>query len=371
MWIGICAGESSGDIYGANLMKEIKNILSDVSFWGIGGKRMIEEKLDFLFTVDKMAVVGFSEVILKLPFFIKTLNEMERMLKERKPAVLILIDYPGYNIRLAVKAKRLGIPVIYFISPQVWAWGSGRVKKIRKIVDRMIVILPFEEEVYKREGVKVDFVGHPLLDLVKTVSTKIEFFRKYGFDDSHPLVGILPGSRKQEMERIGTILFETTSIMREKKKNLQFVLGLAESLNGNEVFIPPWVKVIKGATHDIMRHSDLLLVASGTATLEAGIIGTPLIIVYRTSLISWIVGKILVNIPYIGLVNIVAGKRIAPEFIQFKARAKEIAEEALFLISDERRREKMKDELNLVKGKLGVSGALRRAAEIIVENIKK
>ncbi len=371
----IIAGESSGDIHGAGLIKAIQNQESSISFFGIGGDRMAEAGLDVICSVSEMSFLGFVEVVKHLPFIRRVFRKMVKLLEERKPCAVLLIDYPGFNLRFAKAAKKHGIPVIYYISPQVWAWGKRRVKKMARLVDRMIVIFPFEEGIYQKEGMDVQYVGHPLKDVVKTSLPKERFFGELRLDPTRPTVGLLPGSRKQEVDCLLPEMLKACSLLQKQIPHLQIIVGLAPTLS-DEVYKSRLkdsihVDLIRNKTYDVMAHSDLVLVASGTATLETAILGTPMIILYKMSTLSYWIGRLLVRLKCIGLVNIVVGKSVVPELIQGNVRAGKIAKEAMNILSDKKRRERMKRDLKEVSRILGERGATKRAAESVVELINR
>jgi lipid-A-disaccharide synthase len=287
---------------------------------------------------------------------------------------------------VARTAKKRGIPVFYYVSPQVWAWRKGRMKTIKRYVDKMMVILPFEKEFYKREGVDVEFVGHPLLEVIPPLLQGVgreEICRELGVDDRELIIGILPGSRKREIAYMLPTLLEASSIIRERYPSAQFLLPLSQSIEEDYLknFITSeysYINVVKGKNYDVMKVSDLLITKSGTSTLEAAIIGIPMIIIYKSSMISYYLAKSLVNVSYAGLPNLLAGKEVAPELLQFKAKAKNIAEKVLSLLEEKSCNEKginnglsqMRDELKHIKYSLGEPGASRRAATTIIEYLK-
>ena len=309
----IVAGEVSGDIQGGKLVKAIKELSPEIKIAGIGGDNMSSAGMELLRSVDEMSFLGFTEIIKHLPFVRKVMNELLKWIEIERPKIVLLIDYPGFNLRLAEKAKKLGCKIIYYISPQIWAWGKGRIKKIAGVVDQMIVIFPFEEELYRNAGVAVEFVGHPILENLEVNSSKEDFFSENDLDSDEILIGLLPGSRTQEVESLYKTMIDAVELLKSEFPNAQSITAKSPVLD-NAVY-----DKIAGndrlkqtnKTYDVMKHSDLLFVASGTATLESACFGTPFIVVYRVSPISWFIGKMLVKIDSIGLVNIVAGKKIA------------------------------------------------------------
>jgi lipid-A-disaccharide synthase len=365
----IIAGESSGDLHGSALMKCMKAQEPDIEFKGVGGTLMIREGLDAARHVRDMNFMGFVEVIKHLPFIRRTMIDLIAILDAWKPDLVILIDYPGFNLKFAPQAKRRNIPVMYYISPQLWAWHKSRVKLVKKYVDRMVVLFDFERDFYRGYGVEADFTGHPLLDVVRPSQTREEFRASVGADDSTPLVGILPGSRKQEIESMLPEMLGSLDKLTGRGHTVTAALGCASEIDDS--FYDPIirgtnVKALRGKTYDIMAHSDVLIVTSGTATLEAGILGTPMIIVYRTSFLTYTIGKMLVKIANIGLINIVAGSRIVPELWQKDVTAEKIAEQADGFLKDPALGETASRALATAKNKLGDAGASERVARIAV-----
>ena len=365
--IFIVAGEASGDIHGANLIKALKDIIPDIRVVGIGGPRMREVGLECLYAAEKLAVVGLTEVITHLKDIWLARQRAKRFLSIQRPNLFIPIDYPDFNFGLAAFAKKLGIPVLYYISPQVWAWRKGRVKKIAKIVDKMAVILPFEEGFYRRYGIKAIFVGHPLLDVMPSSNTT---------NPSPYLIGLLPGSRRSEIKHILTLMLETAGILYKKRPELKFVLPVAPTL---EV---AWLRQfinrypyrfplsLEKASYELIQRCSFLLVASGTATLETAILERPFVIIYRLSSLSYLLGKMLVKVPYIGLVNWVAGKKIIPEFIQEEAKPTLIAQYVLETLANQEKIEQIKDRLKRIRQHLGKPGVAQRVALLAKELMK-
>ena len=364
----IIAGELSGDVQGGKLVAAIKKLSPDLKITGIGGDNMEAAGMELLHHIREMSFLGFSEVVKHLPFIRKVMNELTEWIETNRPETVILIDYPGFNLRLAKKAKKLGCRIVYYISPQVWAWGAGRIKTISRLVDHMIVVFPFEEELYRSAGVKVDFVGHPILEGLNSKLSREEFYEKHGFKLDDPVVGLLPGSRAQEVENLYLQMVEAVELMKKELPDLQTVTGISPTLNEN---IYSSIEAGKDLIHsndiyDVMQHSAVLFVASGTATLESACLGTPMIIVYKVSPISWFLGKLLVKLKNIGLVNIVAGEKIVPEILQSEVTATRLASEGLSLLGDKTLMEDTRKKLLMVKESLGKTGASQRAAELIV-----
>ena len=370
--IMIVAGEASGDMHGAGLVREMLKADSALSFYGIGGKKMQAAGVQILADASAMAVVGFTEVFSKLRAILKIMRRMKKSLDERHPDLVILIDYPDFNLPLAKAARKRGIRVLYYISPQVWAWRQGRIEQIKKTVTQMAVILPFEVETYRQKGFAVNYVGHPLLDTVKTNYALKESRKKFGLDESKPTIGILPGSRLSEIKKLMPELLKAAAILKNKIPEMQFVIPLADTLEEKDLTDMMTgsrldVKVISGHTYDVVACADLALVASGTATLETALLKIPMIIVYKISLLSYFIGRLFVHVKHIGLVNIIAGKTVVPELIQNDACGARIAEEALAILNNKARQREMISELETIRARLGEPGAAIKTAKLALD----
>ncbi len=371
--IMIIAGETSGDIHAAGLVRRLKKKRPDLHFFGIGGDGMTEQRVETIYHIRDMAFLGFFEVLKHLPFVWRVFRRMVALMEERRPRLVILVDYPGFNLRFAKAAKKRGFHVLYYISPQVWAWGQKRVKKIARRVDRMLVFFPFETDLYQKEGLDVRFVGHPLKDVVRVRQNKTSFFQELGLDPNRPTVGLLPGSREQEIRRLLPEMIKAVKILQKTMPDLQAVVGLAPALT-DAVYAPflkrgASVRPVRNHTYHVMSHCDAVMVASGTATLETAILGTPMVILYRMSRISYLIGRALVRLKHIGLVNIVAGRDVVPELIQKEARAEKIAEVISVFLLDSVKLKIVIQELKKVSDILGDKGATERAAEAVMEFI--
>ncbi len=381
----IITGEDSGDLYGGNLAREIKKLSPDINISGVGGRQMRSAGVDIFCDVSDISVVGFLEVIEKLGLLRRLYKRVVERLDSGNVKGVVLIDYPGFNLKVAKAAKERGIPVFYYISPQVWAWRKSRVKTIKKYVDKMMVILPFEKEFYQKDGVDVEFVGHPLLEVISPLQSpplqggawggREKICRELGVDDKKLIIGILPGSRKKEIAYMLPEILKASSIIKGKYPSVQFLLPLSQSIEEDYLknFITSeysYINVVKGKNYDVMKVSDLLITKSGTSTLEAAIIGIPMIIIYKSSMISYYLAKALVNVTYAGLPNLLAGKEVAPELLQHKMNAKSIAEKTIYFLEKKGSLEQMKEELKSIKYSLGEQGASKRAASIIVDYIK-
>jgi len=365
----IVAGEASGDLHGGNLVRAMHEIDPDLSFYGVGGKRMQAAGVELLADAADMAVVGLTEVVFKLGMILRVMRRLKRSLAKSPPDLVILIDYPDFNLPLARAARKRGIRVLYYISPQVWAWRKDRIDIIRNTVDRMAVILPFEEAFYRKAGVDVTFVGHPLLDEVGRKYTRIEALRRFGLQDEAITVALLPGSRKSEVQRLLPEMLRACRILTEKISPLQFVLPLAGTVAPDFVQdilrqFPVRVNVIPDEIYDVIAVSDAAIVASGTATLETALLETPMVVVYKVSGLSYAVGRRFIRVDHISLVNLIAGETVVPELIQNDANPERIAAEVRELITRRGKAREMKRALAGIRGKLGTHGASRRTAQI-------
>ena len=370
----IVAGEASGDLHGSNLVKAIHRIDPQIHFYGIGGEKLRGAGVEIVANLSEMAVVGLTEVLSKLGFILKVRRKLKKFLQERRPDLLILIDYPDFNLSLAKEARKNGVKVFYYISPQVWAWRKGRIYSIAKCVDRMAVILPFEAPLYKRAKLDVHFVGHPLLDAVERKYTRQEALKKFDLKEGATTVGILPGSRDGEVKKLLPAMLKAAEILEDRLPSVQFALPLADTLNYDFVAgivsqSSADVKIVTDDVYDLIGLSDIVMVASGTATLETALLGTPMIIVYKISALSYLIGRAVIDIDTIGMVNIIAGKTVVPELIQGDANPEKMADEVYDILTSGSRMDEMKKDLLDVCKKLGSTGASQRAAELACEMI--
>ncbi len=371
----IVAGEASGDLQASHLIRSLRSINDNIEFFGVGGKLMKDAGCEIIFDIVEIAVVGFIEVLKHLRAFKKILSDILKLCDTRKPDLAILVDYPGFNLRLAKQLKDRNIPVIYYISPQIWAWGKDRVHEIRICVDRMIVIFGFEEELYKEAGVKVSFVGHPFLDIVRSGLKKEEILKNLHLNHHSKKIALLPGSREKEIRAHLPVMLRACEKIKQEIPDAEFILSRRHEL-GHDIYnniinrsnIKP--HAMDNKPYEIMEVADLVILSSGSATLETAIMERPMVIIYKISLLTWLIAKNLINIPNIGLVNIVAGKKIAPELIQFDATPENISNEALKILGDRALSDKIRKELHLVKEKLGEKGATERASHIIQKYLK-
>ena len=374
--IMIIAGEASGDLHGSCLIRELRRIKPNLTIKGIGGRGLQGVGVELLADISDMAVVGLTEVLFRLGFILKIFYKLKKIFRKEKPDLLILIDYSGFNLPLAKAAKKEGIKVLYYISPQVWASRRGRIKTIRQTVDQMAVIIPFEPAIYEKEGVRATFVGHPLIDIVQRKYSRQEALKRYDLNGENPIIGILPGSRPGEVKRLLPIMLEAAMLLKQSSPSAQFILALADNLNPDVVSetvkqFPLDLKIIRNETYDVIGSSDAVMVASGTATLETALLETPMIIVYKVSELTYQIGKRFVYIDQIGLVNIIAGKPIVPEFIQGEADPRAMAGSLMTILTDQGIKEEMIAELHKIRAVLGEPGAAKRAAEIAAQILEE
>jgi len=369
--IMIITGEVSGDLIGAALIKELKSLKPHLNIVGIGGDKMNNEGIELIYHSDKLAFLGFVEVVKHLPFIRKVQNHLIEVIKEKNIKSVVLIDYPGFNLSIAKKLKALGVKVIYYVSPQIWAWAKGRIKKVKKYVDKMLVVFPFEVEFYKKENIDVEYVGHPLPERVNRYSflSRDEFSRKFNLDGKKDILLVMPGSRRQEVKEIFPEALKAAGRL-SKEFNLQIVVARSKNIDenylhiisGGEKFIS-----VEGYNYELMRYSRFGIIKSGTSTLEAGYFSLPMVIVYKTSPITYLIGKQLVKLDKIGMVNILLDEKVVPELIQTEAVSENIFKEASKILSDKRLFENTRLKLAQVKEKLGSDGASIKAAKIILE----
>ncbi|MDH5298509.1 MAG: lipid-A-disaccharide synthase [Desulfobulbaceae bacterium] len=373
--IMIVAGEASGDLHGAHLVKALRDLEPKLSACGMGGEAMAGEGVEILYDAARMAVVGIVEVVSHIGDILAAQRILATRLREGGIDLLILIDYPDFNLMLAKKAKRLGIPILYYISPQVWAWRSGRVKTIRCLVDRMAVILPFEEEFYRRRGVKVDFVGHPLRDSVRATALPEEFRARHRIPAEATVVGLLPGSRKKEIASLLPDFLAAARLLAAQHPHLLFLLPLApglamEDLNAHGLADCGLnIRVIGSDRYDLMASCDAVLAASGTVTLELAILDVPMVVAYRIAPLTYRLGRRLIKVEFMSLVNLVAGCQVVPELLQDQVTPANLALRLLPLISDPEAVSTMREGLARVRERLGGEGASRRAAQIALDLI--
>ena len=371
----IVTGEASGDLHGAEVARAIRVLSPEVKLYAMGGENLRRSGAEILVEASGLAVVGITEVFGRLRPILKALALLKAFVRREKPDLVLLVDYPDFNLRLARAAKKEGVPVLYYISPQVWAWRPGRIKKMAGLVGKMAVIFPFEVPLYEAAGVPAEFVGHPLMDVLEKWEAKkrTDGGRKFG---GGPLIALLPGSREREISSLLPEMIRAAEILKRKSPALKFLLPLASTIGREKVrkWIPedfPDLTILEGETYEAIAAADLVVVASGTATLETALLRKPMVIVYRVSFPSYWIGRLLIRVKCIGLANIVAGRKIAPELIQKDASGEKIAAEALKILSDTPYRENMETALADIRKKLGKTGAAARVAAIALELARK
>lgn len=372
----LSCGEPSGDLYAGALTTELRALVPDLSIAGMGGPRFAAAGGQILADYRGLAATGLVEAIPKLPAFLSIQRRLVGYVRDERPDAIVLIDAPDTNLRLATRVRhlRLGIPAIYYISPQIWAWRAGRLATIRRAVDRMLVIFPFEEPIYRDAGVPVEFVGHPLIDLATAAQPRDDFLRQWNLDPRRPTVALLPGSRPNEVVRILPDLVAACRLIAQRVPRLQLLVAQAPELDAHLYSSCGRIEgctavVVQGETDAVLAASDLALTASGTATVQAALHGTPMVVVYRLSPLTYRVGRPFVKVDTFAMVNLIAGRRVVPELIQEAFTPDAVAEEAVALLTDERRAHVMRRALGEVRAALGGPGASRRAAEAILRAV--
>jgi lipid-A-disaccharide synthase len=369
----IIAGEVSGDMHAARLIRSIKNRLPGSSFFGTGGSAMRAENVEILQDIKEMAVMGFSEVAKRYFFFRALFKRLLQEAAERKPDAVILVDYPGFNLRMAKKIHAMGIKTIYYICPQVWAWNRKRIPEMAASLDRLITIFPFESKHFEGTGLQTDFVGHPLVEETNQALQAKSIELPWKSDDR---VALLPGSRKHEIDRILPVLLQTAEKIQQSRETASFIIAASSDSTAEyiraklpERALPEGIQIIAGKTREVLRQARAAVVASGTATVETALMGCPMVVVYKVSLLTYWICRALIKIDNIGMVNIIAGKTICPEFIQFDARPEIIAEAVVPLVTDTAERKAMKKELASVREALGSGNVEETAAAAICDEI--
>lgn len=377
----IVAGEPSGDLHAAKLVKAFSECDLDASieFFGAAGEKMRDAGVEPIVRSDDLSIVGLLEIGRSLPMFLRTFNALKRAAKERKPDVVILVDFPDFNMKLAKSLSKAGCKIVYYISPQLWAWRRYRISTIRKYVDLLISILPFEKDWYAGHGVEhVEYVGSPLAREVFATEDRSEFCKRHGLDAAKPIVSLLPGSRHKEIVRILPVMLDAANRLSEARPEIQYLIATGSEKNLSDVRqtierVPSAKPVgnlhlVHGETFNAVHSSDVAAVASGTATLETGILGTPLAIVYKTSALNYGLLRPLINVEHFGLINLIAGERVAAEFIQDEFTDKSLADELARLLDPEENR-LAREKLARATDKLGHGGASKRAAQLICDLI--
>jgi lipid-A-disaccharide synthase len=370
----IIAGEASGDTLGAGFVREYLKLQPQTRFFGLGGDKMNSTGVELAYHIKDLAFLGFWEVVKNIRFIKKVQRDILDQVDKLKPRMAVLIDYPGFNLRLAPKLKRRGIKVFYYISPQIWAWGAGRIRQIKNNVDFMAAIFEFEKQLYEKAGVPTLWVGHPLLDEIQISISDNEFRHKAGLNNDDIVIGLFPGSRVQEVARVLPEMLKALRLMSSTKPEIKGLIGKAPAID-NAVYRDIIAEhksnaiIYEGSNYDLMALARLNLVCSGTATLECALIGTPMIVVYKTSPATYWIARSLIKIPYIGMVNVVANEKIVPELIQGRCNARAIADISRKYFDDSEYYDDVKNRLSQIRSKLGEHGAAQRAAIAAVEVI--
>lgn len=379
--IMLVAGEASGDAHAAKLVGALRENAPEAAFefFGATGARMREAGVETIVKADDLAIVGLPEIARALPMFWNTFQTVKSAAIQRKPDAVVLIDFPDFNLKLAKTLKKRGLKIVYYISPQLWAWRGYRQKTIKNSVDLLLTILPFEQDWYARRGIRhVEYVGNPLAGEVKSALTKEEFCAKHNLDRTKPIISLLAGSRHKELARILPLLLETAGLMEIENKNLQFVVTLAPTRKLSEIEeakskvrrLPQNLSIVENETREALNASDAAAVTSGTATLEAAILGVPTAIVYKTSALNYKLLRPIISVEHFGLINLIAQERLANEFIQDDFTPQNLARE-LFRLLEPETNSKTRERLREVTAELGTGGASSRAAQAILRLLKE
>jgi lipid-A-disaccharide synthase len=374
--IMLSAGEASGDLHGATMCRALRTLAPGVRLMGMGGPRMAAAGVEILVDPTAHAAVGTSEAVGRIPGLYRAYKILVRRLRETQPKAMVLIDFPEFNLRLAKQARRAGVPVVYFIPPQLWAWRGGRIRQMARRVTRVLAAFPFEKSLYEEAGVSVEFVGHPLLDVVPGDLDRMRARERLGIGERQILVGLLPGSRRQEVGRLLPPMLDAAALLAGGDGRRCFVLGLAASVDrglvtallarASEMGGPP-VEVVERLTHEVMAGADVLLIASGTATLEAALLGSPMVVCYRVSRLTEAIARLLNRSPWISLPNIVAGRAVVPEILQDKVTGARLSSEAERLLVDPVAATAQRAAFKEVRSRLGQPGVGARAARAVLK----
>ncbi len=371
--IMLSAGEASGDLHGAVLCRALRELEPGVRLVGMGGAHMAAAGMEVIVDPTGQAAVGTSEALGRIPALYRAYRAMVKRLRLERPGALVLIDFPEFNLRLARQARRAGVPVVYFIPPQLWAWRRGRIRQMARRVSQVLAVFPFESALYEQARVSVEFVGHPLLDVVPLDLTRDEARRRLGVDPGHSLIGLLPGSRREEVEHLLPPMLEAAGRLAAADGRRRFVLGLAPTVPPEQVqahlhrtAAGPAVDLVSGRTYEVMAAADVLLIASGTATLEAALLGTPMVVCYRVSRTTEIIARLLARVQWIGLPNLVSGRAVVPELIQEDVTGDRLAAEAARLLEDAAAATAQRAAFKELRARLGEPGVGRRAARAVL-----
>lgn len=369
----ISCGEPSGDLYAGALVAALRGREPDIDVFGLGGERLQAAGGRLISNFDGLSVTGLTEALRVLPRSWATMKMLVQAARQERPDALVVIDYPDFNFRLMAAVKRLGVPVIYYVSPQLWAWRAGRIKTMKKIVDCVLPIFPFEEAIYRRENMDVRFVGHPLVDLARPTRSREEFLRGLQLDPAKPVVAMLPGSRPNELTRLAPVMIDAAPLIARQVPNVQFVVARAPHLSGLlfEGFSLPGhtVRSVEGQTDEVLNSSDAVVTASGTATVQTALHGKPMVVLYKLSPMTYRLGKPLARVDMYAMVNLIAGERVVVELIQDACTADAVAAETVKLLTDSGYRQRMSSKIAEVRSRLGGPGASERAADAVLHVI--
>ncbi|MFC1590388.1 lipid-A-disaccharide synthase [Candidatus Omnitrophota bacterium] len=373
--IFIIAGEASGDLHASNLVREIRAASPNTAFFGLGGRLMEKEGVDTCFEIAGLGIIGVIEAVQKLTKIRKIYNGLLERVDAERPDLAILVDYPGFNLSMARALKKRGVRIVYFISPQLWAWGKSRIHIIKECVEKVLVFFKFEKKLYEDHGISAEFIGHPLIESVRPSIPRDEAIKEFGLKGKK-IVAVLPGSRINEVRNTLPVILRAGAIVDKACGGVRFLISKHEHLErsiyddaikGRKLD----VELVEGRTHDIVNAADFAIAVSGTVTLECAIIGTPMVIIYKGNLFSWMLFKLFIRIPDVGLANIVAGKRVVPELIQINATPKKIAAFASDYLKDDKKRRATAQSLSAVKESLGSPGAYKRAAAAVLSVLNR
>lgn len=369
----IIAGEASGDLHGSALATELKQLEPKLELIGIGGNKMQQAGIKLIYHIRNFAFLGFAEIIKHIPYIKKAQKKLLQIIQEENVRGVVLIDYPGFNLNIAPKIKALGVKTIYYISPQIWAWGGNRIKKIQKHIDKMIVLFPFEKEFYKSYSVDVEFVGHPLVERINSHEflSKEELYEELNLDKTKEILLLMPGSRKQEIEKIFNGMLKGAKRIADKY-NFHIVVACSENIE--EELLKMYSEEIQftvahNLNYDLLKHSRFGIIKSGTSTVEAGYLQLPCIVVYKTGLLTYLIGKRIIKVQNLAMANIIAGKNLFQELVQNDVNEAKVFEAADKILSDVPVYNKLKNDLSVIKEKLGHPGASKKAAEIILAEL--
>ena len=368
----IVAGEASADLHAARVLEELRTIRPEVRAFGVGGPRLRAVGLEALAPAEDISVMGLAEVLPRIPRILGILRALRLAAAERRPRAALLVDLPDFNLRLAAKLKALGIPVVYYVSPTIWAWRPKRARKIAKVVDRMLCILPFEEEFYREHGVRARYVGNPVVEQVPPAGAPEGFRRALGLDTARPTLALLPGSRPSELRRLLPPMVDSAALLQGERPELQLVVPLAPGVDRGSVeqaFAARGLRpaLVDGRTAEVAGAADVVVGASGTATLETALMLRPMVVVYRMSALSWAVGKLLVKVAFVSLVNLLSGRRLVPELLQGALRPQAVAEEVRRLWKPGAAREAQLDGLRALRARLGTGPTASRVADEVLD----